>query len=161
MADSFKRPYLDSSVFFGLIKREEIPCPGGLVRWQIAERIFEAAASGQYDIFTSTATIAEVRRIRRQDHPLDIAELQQIQEFFQHQYIQTIDVTREIAEKAQELGATYGMTTRDFIHLATAIWWGCDVLLVWDKPFSRPFATFPVEGVNVTEPYWEGQLPAF
>ena len=160
MADFFQKPYLDSSVFFGLIKKEAILCPGGLFRWQIAERIFEDAASGKYVIFTSTATIAEVRRIRRQDHPLDPAELQLVQEFFQHQYIQTIDVNREIAEKAQELGATYGITAIDAIHLATSIWWACDVLLVWDKPFSQPFANSPVEGVTVTEPYWVGQLPA-
>jgi predicted nucleic acid-binding protein len=159
MADPFKKPYLDSSVFLALVKREEIPCPGGLVRWQIAERILEDAASGEYNIFTSTATIAEVRRVRRQDQPLAADELRLVQEFFQHEYIQTIDVTREIAEKAQELGATYGITTIDAIHLSTAIWWECDVLLVWDKRFSLHFEDGPVEGVTVVEPYWEGQLP--
>ena len=76
-----------------------------MVRWQIAERILEDAASGKYVIFTSTATIAEVRRIRRQDESLDSDELRQVREFFQHEYIQTIDVTREIAEKAQESGS--------------------------------------------------------
>jgi predicted nucleic acid-binding protein len=116
MADPFKKPYLDSSVFLALVKREEIPCPGGLVRWQIAERILEDAASGEYNIFTSTATIAEVRRVRRQDQPLAPDELRLVQEFFQHEYIQTIDVTREIAEKAQELGATYGRNNHHRRH---------------------------------------------
>ena len=160
MAEAFNKPYLDSSVFFALVKREEIPCPGGLVRWQIAERIFNDAESGKYTIFTSTTTIAEVRRIHRQGEPLRYAELQLVREFFQHQYIAAIDVNREIAEKAQELGATYGITAIDAIHLATAIWWQCDTLLVWDKRFSHHFADVAIEGVTVAEPYWVGQLPA-
>ena len=154
-------PYLDSSVFFALVKREQIVCPRGLSRWETAKHIFDDAESGKYKIFTSTATIAEVRRIRQRTETLDQAELRQIQEFFQHQFILTIDVTREIAEKAQELGGQYGISPIDAIHLATAIWWKCDVLLVWDKPFSRHFQNFPIEGVRVTEPYWEGQLEAF
>lgn len=158
MADPFSRPYLDSSVFFALVKQEEIICPGGLMRGEIVKHIFEDAESGKYTIFTSTATIAEVRRIRERSQPLDHAELQIIQEFFQHQFIQPIDVTREIAEKAQELGAEYGINPIDAIHLATAIWWNCDVLLVWDKRFSQHFEDGPIERVRVIEPYWEGQL---
>ena len=156
MADPFRRPYLDSSVFFALIKQESIPCPGGLTRWEIAERIFGGAEAGPYPIYTSAATIAEVRRIRNQNEPLSQAETQQIREFFQHSYILTIDVTREIAEKAQELGAEYNLTPIDAIHLATAIQCDCDVLLVWDKRFSQRFESGPVEGVRVIEPYWEG-----
>ena len=156
MTDTFRQPYLDSSVFFALIKQEQIPCPGGLTRWEIAQRIFQDAEAGQYRIYTSTATIAEVRRIRNQNEPLSHSELRQIQEFFQRSYILTIDVTREVAEKAQELGAAFNLTPIDAIHLATSIIWGCDVLLVWDKRFSQRFASGPVEGVRVIEPYWAG-----
>ena len=104
MAEPFAMPYLDSSVFFALVKREQIVCPSGLSRWETAKHIFDDAESGKYKIFTSTATIVEVRRIHQRTETLDQAELRQIQEFFQHQFILTIDVTREIAEKAQELG---------------------------------------------------------
>ena len=158
MADPFTKPYLDSSVFFALVKQEQITCPGGLTRWEVAKHIFEDAQSGKYMLYTSTATIAEVRRIRERTEPLDRAELQQIRDFFEHQFVQPIDVTREIAEKAQELGAEHGINPIDAIHLATAIWWRCDVLLVWDKRFSQHFEGDPLEGVRVTEPYWEGQL---
>jgi hypothetical protein len=105
MANPFSKPYLDSSVFFALVKKEQIICPGGLTRWEIAKHIFEDAEAGKYTIFTSTVTIAEVRRIRERTEQLDQTELQTIQDFFQHEFIQPIDVTREIAEKAQELGA--------------------------------------------------------
>ncbi len=158
MTNPFDKPYLDSSVVFALVKQEQIVCPGGLTRWEIVKHIFDDAESGRYTIFTSTATIAEVRRIRGRTEQLNPEENQIILEFFQHQFIQPIDVTREIAEKAQELGAAYGITPIDAIHLATAIWWRCDVLLVWDKRFSQHFENDRIEGVRVTEPYWEGQL---
>ena len=158
MPEGYNKPYLDSSVFLALVKKEETQQEGELARWQIAEHIFGDAEAGHFTIYTSTITITEVRRIRRQDQPLDADELKQVQEFFQHQYIQTIDVTREIAEMAQELGASYGITAMDAIHLATAIWWECDALLVWDKRFSRHFENGPIHGVTVSEPNWEGQL---
>ncbi len=130
------------------------------MRWEITQHILNDAEACHYHIYTSTVTIAEVRRIQSRTDRLDEAELRQIREFFEHQFIHTIDVTREIAEKAQALGAEYGITTIDSIHLATAIRLQCDVLLVWDKRFSQHFEDAPIEGVRVTEPYWEGQLPA-
>ena len=149
----FLRPYLDSSVFFAWVKQEDIPAAGGLPRWEIVGRIFREAEAGQYPIYTSVAAIAEVRRIQNQSEPLAAVELAQIRAFFQRSFIQTADVTREIAEKAQELGAAHGLTPIDAIHLATAILLGCDVLLVWDKRFSQRFEGRPVEGLIVTEPY--------
>ena len=156
VTEPFTRPYLDSSVFFALVKQEHIVGLGGLMRWEIARRIFEGAESDKYTIFTSTITIAEVRRIREQTEPLDREEIRQVQRFLQRSFIQTIDVTREIAEMAQELGAEHGMSPIDAIHLATAVWNGCDVLLVWDKRFSRRFEGSPIGGVTVMEPYCNG-----
>lgn len=153
VTEPFARPCLDSSVFFALVKQEQITGPGGLTRWEIARRIFEDAESGKYTIFTSTITIAEVRRIRERTKPLDRKEIQQVQRFLQRSFIQTIDVTREIAEMAQELGAEHGISPIDAIHLATAIWNGCDVLFVWDKRFSGRFESGPIGGVTITEPY--------
>jgi hypothetical protein len=47
--------------------------------------------------------------------------LQQIQGFFEHAYIQLIEVTREIAENAQILGAQHGISPVDAIQLASTI----------------------------------------
>ena len=154
MADPFRQPYLDSSVFFALIKQERISGVGGIARWEIAQRILGEAEAGRFLIFTSTATIAEVRRTRTQSEPLSHTELVQVQEFFQLSFIRTVDVTRDIAEKAQILGAEYNLTPIDAIHLATAINCGCDVMLVWDKRFSQQFEHVPTQGVRVAEPYW-------
>ena len=154
VTEPFVRLYLDSSVFFALVKQEQTTGLGGLTRWEIARHIFEDAESGKYALFTYTVTIAEVRRVRERTEPLDWEEIRQVQRFLQRSFIQTIDVTRPIAEMAQELGAEHGMSPIDTIHLATAIWNGCDVLFVWDKRFSRRFEDGPIGGVTVTEPYW-------
>ena len=158
MASQFQRPYVDSSFFFAIIKKEETPCPSGLARWQVAERIVKDAERGDYHIYTSTITLAEVRRIRGKQEQLTQNEIQTVQAFFENDFIRLIEVSREIGEKAQLLGAQYGIFPMDALHLATAIHWGCDVLLVWDKRFSARFRDEPIEGVRVIEPYWEGQM---
>ena len=71
-----------------------------------------------------------------------------------------IALDRPVAEKAQEVGAMYGIAGAHAVHLASAIVAGCNVLLVWDKPtfLSRlPAGPEPdirqVENVLVLEPY--------
>lgn len=162
MADAFRRPYLDSSVFFAHIKREEIDCGGGLQRWEVAYGILKDAESGVYKVFTSTVTLAEVRRIKVKDEELDENELEAVRNLFAHEYISLIEVNREIGEKAQRLGAAYGITPMDAIHLATAIWWKCDVFLYWDKALAAALGPGPIENVKLAEPYWpraRGGLP--
>ena len=149
----FRKPYVDSSVFFAIIKREAIPCSSGLMRWEVAERILSDAEQGQYRLYTSAITLAEVRRIKGRNIALTLYELEIVSKFFRNEYIRVAAVTREIAEKAQFLGAQYGILPMDAIHLATAIYLQCDVLLVWDKRFSSQFQGAPIEGVSVTEPY--------
>lgn len=154
MAESFCRPYLDSSVFFAHIKQEEIECGGGLKRWEVAYGILTDAAAGVYRVYTSTITLAEVRRIKVKDEELDENELEAVRSLFAHEYIQLIEVNREIGEKAQWLGATYGITPMDALHLATAIWWECDVFLYWDKALAAALGPGPIESVRLAKPYW-------
>ncbi len=162
MADAFRRPYLDSSVFFAHIKREEIDCGDGLQRWEVAYRILKDAETGKFTALTSTVTLAEVRRIKVKHEELDEDELVAVRSLFAHEYIQLIEVSREIGEKAQRLGATYGITPMDAIHLATAIWWECDVFLYWDKRLAAALGPGPIENVTLADPYWpraRGGLP--
>lgn len=68
-----------------------------------------------------------------------------------------IEVNRDIAEIAQEIGAKHNLSPIDSIHVASAIWWKCDVLLVWDKnTLLNKFPDGTIEGVRICEPYWEG-----
>lgn len=154
-------PYLDASVFLAHVKEEPHPAFNGRPRFEITTNILEGARQVKYVIYTSFLTIAEVRRLRESKKELDSSELLKINalfaDFLEHEWIMPIEVSREIAEKAQELGAIYGMAPTDAIHLASAILNKCNVLMVWDKPrFSDLFKDGPIEGVHVLEPYWEG-----
>ncbi len=158
-----ERPYLDSSVFVAHIKKEQIPCRGR-TRLDITTDLLQGAKDGKYKIYTSFLTLAEVRRLKEANKELTRDELPEVKalfsRFLEHEWILPIEVNREIGEKARELGATFGMSPTDAIHLASAIYAGCKVLMVWDKGrFSNLFKDGPYEGVHVMEPYWEGASP--
>ena len=121
-ANDFEKPYLDSSIFFAIIKKETELCSSGLMRWQVAERILRYAERGQYQIHTSTITLAEVRRIRERSVELTQEELTTVARFFRHEYIRLAAVTREIAERAQ-------FWARD---TAFCLW----TRYTWQPPFS-------------------------
>lgn len=156
-------PYLDASVFLAHIKEETIPCRG-MTRFEITTALFQGAELGKYKIYTSFLTIAEVRRLKESGKELTSDELPKINglftRFMENEWIVPIEIGRVVAEKAQELGATYGMSPTDAIHLASAIVAGCNVLMVWDKrKFSDLFRSNSCEGVHILEPYWEGIIP--
>lgn len=135
VSNGFTVPYADASFWIAHVRKETTPGAGDLMRWQITERILQAAQQGKYKLYSSAVTLAEVRRLQNRDITLATDELEQVRQFFQHEFIQLVDVTREIGEQAQRLGAQYGIRPIDAIHLASALAWECDVLLVWDKPF--------------------------
>lgn len=153
-------PYLDASVFMAHIKEEKEPCRG-TTRIEITKPLLKGAEEGHYKLHTSFITIAEVRRLKEAKKELAAEELPKVNKLFadymQNEWLVPIEVNREVAEKAQELGAKFGMSPTDAMHLASAILWNCNVLMVWDKGrFSSLFKSGPYEGVHVLEPYWEG-----
>lgn len=155
------KPYLDASVFMAHIKKEKTPSRGR-TRIEITRDLFSDAETTRFKLHTSFLTIAEVRRLKESKKTLTSDELPTARELFnryiENEWIEPIIVDRLVAEKAQELGAQYGMSPTDAIHLASAILWQCDVLMVWDKnTFTKHFSPDePIEGVYVMEPYWEG-----
>ena len=157
---SLTKPYFDSSVFIAHIRGETISCPDGSTRVETTTHLFEDAKGRKLTIFTSTVTIAEVRRMRHKKEPITDKEIAHINTFFaeflEHEWMYPIEVTREIAEKAQRLGAQYGIDAMDSIHLASAIWNKCTVLFVWDKSTFMSRLPTEVEGVQIMQPHWEG-----
>ncbi len=159
-ARPYKKIYLDSSFFLAHLKKETIVCEGGLQRWEITSAILDDAEHKRCDVFTSAATLSEVRRIRPRNVELDLAELQTIHRLFENEYFHVMDVIREIGEKAGEFGALYGIQPFDAIHLASAVFWKCEAVFAWDKPLVEIMKGIAVEGVVVVEPTLLGkQLP--
>src|SRR5688572_3680085 len=118
-------PYLDSSVCLAHIKGERLLAHGGLSRIQVTTAILEAARQGQFKIWTSFFTLAEVRRIRGSTSTPSLAELRDVNqlfaEFLQHQWIEPLELGRSVGEKAQELGAIHSLSAADSVHLASAV----------------------------------------
>lgn len=117
--------YWDSDAFLGWLQAEPGKadlCAGTLYR----------ADQGEVVIFTSTLTIAEVLWMRGApmvpQHKADI-----VRNFFRRSYIRVRNVTRSIAEDAQDLVWNHGIRPKDGIHVATALEAGVTALETFDS----------------------------
>lgn len=155
--------YLDASVFLAHIKEEKNECAGGKTRFEITTNIFEDAQKKKFQLFTSTVTLAEVRRLKGSGKTLTGDELEKINshftEFLEHEWLYLIEVDRAIGEKAQQLGAQYGIFPMDAIHVASALSWDCGVFMVWDKESLATKLPKKIDNLYICEPYWEGIIP--
>jgi len=128
VAEQYKKPYFDASAFLAWIKKEE---PNGIKRWENVGHILTLAEKGQFHIFTSTITLAEVHKLR--SGPILADELNgELLAYFEHEFIELIDVDRMIGEQANAFCRQYGIFPNDAIHLACALRVKCDVLLAYD-----------------------------
>jgi predicted nucleic acid-binding protein len=75
---------------------------------------------GEVIIFTSALTIAEVLWMRGAPMiPQDKADI--VRKFFRRSYFRVRNVTRAVAENAQDLVWMQGVRPKDAIHIATAL----------------------------------------
>lgn len=128
MSDQYKNPYFDSSVFIAWIKDEVV---NGVDRKEIADHILRHAEKKSFKINISALTLAEVHK-KRGSPKLDDKDDELILDYFEHEFINIIDVDRKIGEQANRFCRQYAIYPNDAIHLACALKAGCDVLLAWD-----------------------------
>jgi len=105
-------------------------------RGRIARSIVVGAERGDYLIVTSALTLAEVHKLRV-GPALGDEDDERILRFFEHAFLEIVDVDRRIGEHANRLCRAHGIYPNDAVHLASAIRAGCDVLLAWDNRFTR------------------------
>lgn len=147
----FRRVYLDSAVYVALIKGEE-------GRVEIARNLLRDGQDKKFDIIASTLVYAEVggNGAVRAAPAQAIDEVDsKISAFFEHGFIQWVEVDLVIAREARRLSREYGLRGPDAVHLASAIRASCDVLMTWDTDF--PIGQ-TVQGVNVSTPFLFGQI---
>ena len=139
MDEQYKKPYLESSIFIALIKGESIPqadSAGKLIgyeeRAKIAQHILQLAEAGQFHVYTSSITIAEVHKSNPTGKQGPEPE-SKILDFFRNRFFKVVDVDRSIAESAHRLCRKHGLKPYDAVHLACAVRAGCDALLTWDS----------------------------
>src|SRR5262245_30113871 len=105
--------YWDSDCFLGWFQEEPDKvelCQGTLAR----------ADAGNVLIVTSTLTIAEVLWMKHAP-PIPDVKANLVRGFFRRSYIRVRNVTRTIAEGAQDLVWSNGIKPKDAIHVATAL----------------------------------------
>jgi predicted nucleic acid-binding protein len=124
--DLYQKLYLDSSVFIAWIKGEVVD---GVQRGAIAVQVLQLAERQRaFRITTSALTLAEVHKPQ---HGTALAEEQdtRIVAYFEHDFIDLVQVDRQVGAHANALCRQHTLTPNDAIHLACALRAGCDVLL--------------------------------
>jgi predicted nucleic acid-binding protein len=105
--------YWDSDAFLGWFQAET-----GKV--ELCEGTLERARAGEVVIITSALTLAEVLWLRGAPRiPHEKADL--VRRFFRRSHFRVRNVTRAIAEAAQDLVWNQSVKPKDAIHVATAI----------------------------------------
>jgi predicted nucleic acid-binding protein len=105
--------YWDSDAFLGWLQAEQGKvdlCAGTLKRAELGEVV----------IFTSALTIAEVLWMRGAP-PVTKDKADIVRKFFRRSHMRVRNVTRQIAETAQDLVWENGIRPKDAIHVATAL----------------------------------------
>lgn len=105
--------YWDSDAYLGWLQEEPS-------KVELCDGTFHRAQMGEVIIFTSALTLAEVLWRRGGPRlPRDKADM--LNRFFRRSYFRVRNVTRKIAEQAQQLYWTNGIAPKDAIHVATAL----------------------------------------
>ena len=159
MAEQYKKPYLESSVFIAWIKGESIPqtdSTGKVIGYEeranIAKHILSLAEAGQFHVYTSSITITEVHKSNPNVQQGTEPESKTI-DFFRNGFFKVIDVDRSIAESAHRLCRKHGLKPYDAVHLACAVRAGCDALLTWDSDLLK----ITDSGIGISKPQAFGQ----
>jgi predicted nucleic acid-binding protein len=101
VVEQYKKPYFDANILLAWIKKE----PN---RHENVAHILTLAEKGQFHIFTSTITLAEVHKLRGGTILPDELNGKLLQ-YFEHEFIELIDVDRVIGEQANAFCRQYGI----------------------------------------------------
>jgi predicted nucleic acid-binding protein len=158
VAEQYRKPYIESSVFIALIKGESVPqidADGNEVgrenRGDIAKHILALAEAGGFSVYTSTITITEVHKGNGVGTSSESGS--KAIDFFRNEFFKIIDVDRTTAEAAHRLCRLHRLKPYDAVHLACALRAGCDVLLTWDTDLLN----LKHDGITLAKPQAIGQ----
>lgn len=110
---SAERIYWDSDCFLAYLKAE-------VGKVDLAAATLERAKAGEVVIFTSALTVAEVLWMRG-EAMIGMDKAAMVRRMFRHSYFRVRNVTRSVAEAAQELVWNQSIRPKDAVHVATAL----------------------------------------
>lgn len=125
------RIYWDSCAWLGLINGEED-------KRRELEIVYGNAKQGRYELWTSTLSIVEVRRLKLEQYdpkPLSEGHRAVLRDLFRQPFVKPVPLALDIAENARDLfRRTEGLGKyQDAVHLASALRWDASVLHTYDN----------------------------
>ena len=148
--DQYRYPYIDTCVFLSVVIQE----PG---KWEISQNVLTNIENKMFKGVICPYTYAECHKDRTGKATYQDIEALVIDHLNNDAIFDLIQVSRSIGIKANELCRTYGVHPVDAIHLACALYAGCDRLLTWDSNLIKK-ANLP--DLIVEEPRIIGQSAA-
>jgi predicted nucleic acid-binding protein len=142
----------DSNCFIAHFSEE----PG---RVEVCNGNLQAAESGEIELYTSFMSLVETVRV---PGSADEKAEEQIQSFFENQYIHKVQLEWFIAREARRLQRLTNLKGRDAVHLATALQVRAEVLHTYDKDDLLKLDCNALDiPIRIEEPYWEigSQIP--
>ncbi|WP_181184087.1 type II toxin-antitoxin system VapC family toxin [Prosthecodimorpha hirschii] len=102
------------------------------------EIVYDQARKGYYELWTSTLSMVEVRRLDSEKYapkPLNDENAMTIQRLFRQPFVKAIPLGVEIADSARDLfRLTPGLRKfQDAIHLASALRWESQIMHTYDN----------------------------
>lgn len=117
--------YWDSCAFLGWLQEE----PENV---ELCRGTLERAQAGEVGIVTSALTLTEVLWTKGGPR-LAQDKSDVLRKFFRHSYIRVFNLTRGIAERAQDVVWSHGIKPKDAIHVATALGLGSTIFETFDR----------------------------
>ncbi len=141
---SVERIYWDSDAFLGWLQNE----PGKV---ELCKGTIERAEAGEVLIVTSALAMAEVLWLKGAPK-IAQDKLVILRKFFRRSYVRVINVTRTIAEEAQEVVMLHGIKPKDAIHVATAVNLRIPTLETFDKDLIAKTGTVGAPPLAIRKP---------
>jgi hypothetical protein len=141
---SVERIYWDSDPFLGWLQSE----PGKI---ELCTGTLKRAQAGEVLIVTSALTLAEV--LWRKGGPkLPDDKLALLRKFFRRSYIRVVNVSRVIAEEAQDVVMNHNVRPKDAVHVATAIHHNVAILETFDEGLLAQSGKIGASGLIIRKP---------
>ncbi len=125
-----KRLYLDANIFVYFVEANDEP-------GQAAAQAIQVCRASQIKIVTSGLTIAECLHRPYSQGQDNVANLYE-ELFMQSGSIELISPDTDVFFLAARIGAEFNMRVPDAVHVATALFYGCDAIFTNDKRMRAP-----------------------
>lgn len=148
--EKYKNPCFDSSLFISKLNNDICR---GIKRDVVFDLLWEKARKGEFTVFISAFTLAEVYKEKTRDgnSPVRIAGFQN-EAFFdliEEDFVEVIEINRKTGLLANYLCCKYDLFPQDGIQLACAIEAECDAFIAWDDKLVKK----KHDDIRIEEPF--------